>query len=122
MAVESRRHTMLLSPPGRRLPLERVMSEQAWLPSRGASLHYGWIVLGAAFVGMSCAAGIRYSFGAFIRPWEAKFGWTRDSISYVGSLSLLVWGVAPLIVGYLVDHYGPRHPRRRVARRRGQRS
>ncbi len=76
--------------------------------ARRSPFFYGWIVLGAAFVGMLCAAGVRFSFGAFVKPWEAEFGWARDSISFVGSLSLLVWGLVPLLVGYLVDRYGPR--------------
>src|SRR4051812_45375571 len=54
--------------------------------------HYAWTVLGLCFFAILCAQGVRLSFGAFVRPWEAAFGASRGDIALIGSLSFLVYG------------------------------
>lgn len=73
-----------------------------------APFSYGWIVIWSTFVALLCAAGIRFSFGALIKPWEADFGWTRDTVSLVGALGLIVYGIMPPLAGRLADQYGAR--------------
>jgi MFS family permease len=71
-------------------------------------IHYAWVVLGALFVSVAAAAGVRGSFGIFVKPLEAEFGWDRAAISGVAALSLLAYGVGQPFIGRLIDRYGPR--------------
>lgn len=75
---------------------------------RARRLHYAWVVLGAVTFLLMGASGIRSSFGVFIKPLEAEFGWDRTSLSVVASLSLLLYGAAGPFVGRLADRWGPR--------------
>src|SRR3954454_25417074 len=61
--------------------------------------HYAWTVLGLCFFAILCAQGVRLSFGAFVRPWEAAFGASRGDIALIGSLSFLVYGGSPPLLG-----------------------
>jgi MFS family permease len=54
------------------------------------------------------ASGVRASFGVFIKPLEAEFGWDRTTMSGVASLSLLLYGAIGPIVGRLADRFGAR--------------
>lgn len=65
---------------------------------RAARVHYGWIVLGAVTLILLATAGVRSSFGVFIKPMEAEFGWDRTSLFISGA-------VGPL-VGRLADRWG----------------
>ncbi|HLH23768.1 MAG TPA: MFS transporter [Chloroflexota bacterium] len=71
-------------------------------------VHYGWVVVAATFVAVAAAAGIRGSFGVYVKPLEDAFGWDRAIISGVAALSLLCYGVAQPIIGRLIDRHGPR--------------
>jgi MFS family permease len=71
-------------------------------------LHYAWVVLGAVVVIMLVASGLRASFGVFIKPMEATFGWDRASLSGAAALSLLLLGAVGPFVGWLADRWGPR--------------
>jgi len=73
-----------------------------------SGIHYAWVVLAAATLVLLAAAGMRSSFGVFIKPMEAEFGWDRASLSMVASLSLLLYGAAGPVVGRLADRWGPR--------------
>jgi sugar phosphate permease len=70
--------------------------------------HYAWTVLGLCFFAILCAQGVRLSFGAFVRPWEAAFGASRGDIALIGSLSFLVYGGSQPFVGRAVDRFGIR--------------
>jgi sugar phosphate permease len=70
--------------------------------------HYAWTVLGLCFFAILCAQGVRLSFGAFVRPWEAAFGASRGEIALIGSLSFLVYGGSQPFVGRAVDRVGIR--------------
>ncbi len=71
-------------------------------------VHYAWVVLGAATFILLASSGVRSSFGVFIKPLEAEFGWTRVSLSAVASLSLFLYGAMGPLVGRLADRWGPR--------------
>jgi len=71
-------------------------------------VHYAWIVLGAATLILLASSGVRSSFGVFIKPLEAQFGWGRPSLSFVASLSLFLYGAMGPPVGRLADRWGPR--------------
>jgi sugar phosphate permease len=70
--------------------------------------HYAWTVLALCFFAILCAQGVRLSFGAFVRPWEAAFGVSRGDIALIGSLSFLVYGGSQPFVGRAVDRFGIR--------------
>jgi predicted MFS family arabinose efflux permease len=70
--------------------------------------HYAWVVLGATTLILLAGSGVRSSFGVFIKPMEAEFGWDRVALSIVASLSLFLYGAMGPIVGRLADHWGPR--------------
>jgi MFS family permease len=71
-------------------------------------VHYAWLVLGAATLMLLASSGVRSSFGVFIKPLEAQFGWGRTSLSTVASLSLFLYGAMGPLVGRLADRWGPR--------------
>src|SRR5437763_211470 len=71
-------------------------------------IHPAWIVLGALTVCMLAGSGLRAMFGAFIKPMEAEFGWSRSALSGVAAISLLLLGAAGPFVGRLADLWGPR--------------
>jgi MFS family permease len=71
---------------------------------------YGWKVVGCSVIGLACgwaAIGV-FSFGAFIKPLEAEFGWQRGEIS-LALLALNLTGIvmSPLL-GIVVDRHGVR--------------
>jgi len=73
-------------------------------------LFYGWIIVGASVIGLAtgwAAIGV-FSFGAFIKPLEAEFGWQRGEISLaLAVINLTGIAMAP-ILGFLVDKHGVR--------------
>ncbi len=73
-----------------------------------ARLHYAWVIVAVAFVGLLVAQGARLSFGAFVAPWQAEFGVTRGQISLVSTVSFLVYGVTQPLAGRVVDRFGTR--------------
>ncbi|MFC1937990.1 MFS transporter [Chloroflexota bacterium] len=69
---------------------------------------YGYIVLMAAFSIKTLAYGSNRSFGVFLVPMLAEFGWTRAGISTAFTLGMIVMGLMSLVAGRLTDRIGPR--------------
>jgi len=69
-----------------------------------------WPSLLAAFLGTSLgiAALFFYSLGAFIKPLQTAFGWSRAEISVVPLVAILCSAVLSPMVGGLADRFGPR--------------
>src|SRR3989449_2025043 len=76
--------------------------------SRAPRVHPAWIVLGALTVCMLAGTGLRSSFGVYIKPMEAEFGWGRGALSGAAAISLLLLGAVGPLVGRLADRWGPR--------------
>ena len=57
---------------------------------------------------MMAGTGLRSSFGVYIKPMEAEFGWGRGALSGVAAVSLLILGAVGPFVGRLADRWGPR--------------
>ena len=57
---------------------------------------------------MIAAGGLRSTFGVFIKPMEAEFGWSRTSLSIAAALSLLVFGAVAPLAGRMADLWGAR--------------
>lgn len=68
----------------------------------------GWKVAVAAMAGFSLSATFTFTFGAFIEPLEAEFGWSRGDIALGMSIITLVGALLSPPIGMLVDRWGPR--------------
>lgn len=69
-------------------------------------LHYAWVILGLCFITLLAAQGVRFSFGAFVTPWEADFGVSRGTVTLISFVSFLLYGVTQPLVGRLADRWG----------------
>lgn len=69
--------------------------------------HY-WTLPVAAMIGYSTIGLQSYGIGAFVAPLEAEFGWTRAQVMIGLSLSNLVGVFLNILVGMMVDRFGPR--------------
>ena len=74
----------------------------------GNRLHYAWIVIGVIFLALLAGMGVRSNFGVYIKPLEAEFTTTREPVSRINFLSLLVFAFMQPVIGALVDRFGPR--------------
>ncbi len=70
--------------------------------------HYAWVILIAACVLNIVSRADQGSFGVFIDPLVAQFGWKRGDISFAYSLAFIVGLPAVMIMGWLGDRYGAR--------------
>ena len=84
---------------------------QAAKADRESRLSYaGWkVVLGGFFgVMVGFAAVVPYTFGLFLKPLSAAFGWHREAISAGFSITALTLAAASPALGFLLDRFGPR--------------
>jgi MFS family permease len=76
----------------------------------GAELDRDWLAVSASAVGLIFSAGTLalYSFGVFVRPLTAEFGWSRTGLFV--ALSFYNFGLAfcSPIWGAVLDRFGPR--------------
>ena len=77
-------------------------------PAPKPRLYYGYVIVAASFIIMILAQGLYIIFGVFINPLLEEFGWTRAAISGAFSLSTILQGVLGIVMGGLVDRFGPR--------------
>jgi len=68
---------------------------------------YGWVIVASCAVLLTMNAGIMYSYGVFFKHLVADFGWSRAATSGVHSLMMLTHGVFAIVMGWLVDRFGP---------------
>ena len=66
-----------------------------------------WLVVAAA-TGLSVIFGIFFSFGVFLDPLIADFGWSSALTSFVFSVYSLSYSLGAIVVGRLADRYGVR--------------
>ena len=69
---------------------------------------YGYVVALAAFFILAIMEGAMYTYGVFLKPLLAEFGWTRAAISGAFSLFMVLFGLFFVITGRLNDRFGPR--------------
>lgn len=72
------------------------------------TFFYGYVIVIAAFVIYFFVFGVHYTFGIFLKPMIAEFGWGRAVTSGAFSLSWLLQGLSAILMGRLNDRYGPR--------------
>jgi MFS family permease len=70
----------------------------------------GWRIVLAGFFGVMVrfAAIVPYTFGLFIKPLAASFGWHREATSAGFSIAALTLAAASPGLGFLLDRYKPR--------------
>ena len=89
-------------------PIAADAAPQAALAAAG--FDRDWLAVGASAVGMILCVGTLalYSFGVFVRPLTAEFGWSRTGL--FAALSFFQFGLAlsAPVWGALVDRFGPR--------------
>jgi MFS family permease len=71
-------------------------------------LYYGWMVAAASFLIVLLNTGVQQSFGNFLKPMSAEFGWDRATASLPAAVAILMNGLFQPFVGQLVDRFGPR--------------
>ena len=70
---------------------------------------YGWWVVLASSIIIFLGTGIVfYSFGVFIKPLQAEFGWSRTQISLAVCVWALFFGFSGPLVGAWIQKYGAR--------------
>lgn len=72
--------------------------------------YYGWLNVLTSFVGLalSYAMFTIFSFGTFVAPLEAEFGWQRGPMSFALTIANIAVVVASPLLGGLVDRIGVR--------------
>src|SRR3546814_14495202 len=70
----------------------------------------GWrtplVVIAAGCLLAVLSFGIRSSFGLFLAPMSADFGWGREVFAVAITIQNLVWGVSQPVAGALADRSG----------------
>ena len=74
------------------------------------SRNPGWRVVAAAYFGVMVGFGslLVFTFGIFLKPLSAEFGWSRESISAAFGFAALTVAVCSPPLGHLLDRFGPR--------------
>lgn len=72
------------------------------------TVYYGWVVVGACFLGSFVVFGLSYSFGVFFEPILQEFGYSRGVTSVAFGVQSLMLYLGAVGVGVLVDWYGTR--------------
>ena len=69
----------------------------------------GWSVVAASAVASATgfASILIYTFGSFIKPLSAEFGWSRQTISTAFACASFTLGLCSPALGYLLDRFGP---------------
>lgn len=85
-----------------------LLQERAQSSEAGRKFFYGYVVVASAYLILFFVFGVHYTFGVFLKPILAEFGWGRAVTSGAFALSWLVQGVSAVLMGRLNDRYGPR--------------
>ncbi len=69
-----------------------------------------WRAVAASAIGLTFSVGVLllYSFGVFVRPLAAEFGWSRTGLSGAVAISQYSLALSAPVWGWLIDRYGPR--------------
>lgn len=90
--------------------LGRPAGPGAEAATNATGIDRDWTAVGASAVGLIFSTGplAVYSFGVFVRPLTAEFGWTRTGL--FAALSFFQFGMAfsSPVWGVLLDRFGPR--------------
>ncbi len=76
-----------------------------------SSIHYeGWrVAIAAQVVAFVCFASVViYTFGVFLKPLSAEFGWSREEVSRAFGITAMTIAVSSPFLGKLLDRVEPR--------------
>ncbi len=71
-------------------------------------LYYGYVIAILAFIIILIIYGLRFSYGVFFSPMSSDLGLSNAAASLVFSISMIMEGLFNIILGGVVDKYGPR--------------
>ncbi|MDH4550379.1 MULTISPECIES: MFS transporter [Pseudomonas] len=73
-------------------------------------MFYGWWVVLASIVGMIVSQGpvLVFTFGIFMKPLTAEFGWSRSQVSLGLTVAILSAALCTPWIGRLIDRKGAR--------------
>src|SRR3954453_1653191 len=83
-----------------------AQSEEHSLPSPGGKVS----IFSAACIFVGFASMLVYTFGVFLKPLTAEFGWSRQSASAAFGIAALAVAACSPVLGVLLDRY----PARRI--------
>lgn len=91
-------------------PLATSASNDAALAAESALDYPGWRVVLAAHFGVMVSFGslLVFTFGIFLKPLSAEFGWSREAISRAFAIGAMTVAVCSPFLGRLLDRYGAR--------------
>ena len=76
--------------------------------NKGSPPFYGYHIMIASLLILMLVHGLFTSYGVFLTPLNAEFGWSRMAISAAYSMGCFVSGTCAIIFGRICDKYGPR--------------
>jgi len=76
--------------------------------NKSPRFFYGYVEVLAPILIMAVMWGAIYSFGVFLKPLSAEFGWSTAAISGAYSLFMVLHGLLYIVAGRLNDRFGPR--------------
>jgi MFS family permease len=65
------------------------------------------VILIAGTLALFLSLGVRQTYGLFLPPISAEFGWGRETFSYAVALQSVFWGLGTPFAGVIADRYGP---------------
>ena len=76
----------------------------------GQLAYPGWRAVAAAHVGVMVSFGslLVYTFGIFLKPLTAEFGWSREEASRAFALAAMTIAAVSPFLGAALDRFGPR--------------
>ena len=78
------------------------------IPPSPHQLFHGWWIVAASFLTIFMFFGIRHTFGVFLVPMCTEMGWSRGELSLVFAVTMVLYGMAAIVWGWLTDRYSPR--------------
>ena len=87
------------------------MADHYVLPPTGSKkpgFFYGYVVVVAALFIIMVMTGAISTYGVFLKPLAAEFGWTRAITAGAYSTALFILGLFFMVTGRLTDRFGPR--------------
>jgi MFS family permease len=78
------------------------------MANRIGRVFWGWYVVVGSFLILCLSYGVRYSFGVFVHPMFAEYGWPMSVISMSASVNILAYSIVGVFCGRLADRIAPK--------------
>lgn len=88
--------------------MEKRRAESEATLARPAGESYGWVIVFTSLVLLVGSFGTQLTFGVFLKPLSAEFGWSRAAASGAMSLAMGLSGVVGVVMGRLTDKFDVR--------------